>query len=105
MYQVWDIIHDVAIGSCLKKSMCHVALTYEVEDILLSIAGGKSDGTAVPCVRDEDDWLTEMFNITVLLYRKEIFYIGFNIFSRIVIYIVGKYGSFSKCYPFIHIYI
>ena len=72
MYQVWDILHDVALGSCLKKSVCHVALSYEVEDILLCIAGGKSNGAAVPCVRDEDDWLTEMLNVTVLLYRNEI---------------------------------
>ena len=37
------------------KSVCHVALSYETEDILLSIAGGKSDGIAVPCVSDSDD--------------------------------------------------
>ena len=35
--------------------MCHVALSYEIEDILLCIAGGKSDDGAVPCVRDADD--------------------------------------------------
>ena len=67
MYRVWDILHDVTLGSCLKKSVCHVALSYEAEDILLHIAGGKSDGAAVPCVRDEDDWLTEMLNITAVI--------------------------------------
>ena len=40
--------------------MCHVALLYDTEDILLCIAGGKSDGVAVLCVWDSDDWLTEM---------------------------------------------
>ena len=80
MYQVWDILHDVVLGSRLKKSVCHVALSNEVKNILLYIAGGKCDGAAVPCVRDEDDWLTEMLNITVLLYRNEIIYIFVNIF-------------------------
>ena len=55
MYQILDILCDVALGSCFKKSVCHVALSYEVEDILICIAGSKSDGAVVPCVRDEDD--------------------------------------------------
>ena len=80
MCQFWDILHDVALGYYLKKSVCHVALSYEVEDILLCIAGDQSDGAAMPCVRDKDDWLTEIFNVTILLYRNEIFYIFVNIF-------------------------
>ena len=54
-YQFCNILHDVTLGSCLKKSVCHVALSYDVEDILLCIAGGKSDGGAVLCVTDADD--------------------------------------------------
>ena len=38
-------------------SVSHVALSYETEDILLYIAGDKSDAIAVPCVWDSDDWL------------------------------------------------
>ena len=72
-YWVWDIIHDVALGSCLKNSLCHVALSYEKDGILVSIAGGKSDGVAVPCVTDADGWLTEILNVTVLWYWNEIF--------------------------------
>ena len=72
-YWVWNIVHDVVLGSCLKKSLCDVALSYEIDDILLSIAGGKSDVVAVPCITDADDWLTEMLNVTVLWYWNEIF--------------------------------
>ena len=45
----------IALGSYLKKSVCHVALSYEIDDILLTIARGKSDGVAVPCITDADD--------------------------------------------------
>ena len=72
-YQVWDIIHDVTLGSCLKKSLCHVAMSYEIDDIILSIAGGKSDGVAVPCNTGADEWLTQMLNVTVLWYWNEIY--------------------------------
>ena len=65
-YWVRDIVYDVTLGFCLKKSLCHVALSYEIDDILWSIAGVKSDAVAVPCISDTDGWLTEMLNVTVL---------------------------------------
>ena len=41
------MLHDVAHTPCLQKSVCHVALSFYAEDILLSIAGGKSSGVDV----------------------------------------------------------
>ena len=49
-YRVWNIWHVVALVSCLQKSMCHVALSYDTSDILLSIAGGKSGGIDVSII-------------------------------------------------------
>ena len=46
-YRVWNILHDVALASCLQKSVCHDALSYDTQDILLSIAGGKSGSVDV----------------------------------------------------------
>ena len=41
------IIINVALVSCLQKSVCHAALSYDTSDILLSIPEGKSGGTDV----------------------------------------------------------
>ena len=103
-YRVWDIIHDAALGSCLKKSLCHVALSYEIDDILLSIAGGKSYDVVVPCITYADDWLTEMLNATALWYWNEILlHIGSYICLNDKNSYCWKIFYFSKCYAFIHI--
>ena len=40
----------------VERSPCALLYCpYDVEDILLCIAGGKSDGGAVICVKDTDD--------------------------------------------------
>ena len=49
-YRVCNILHDVALASCLQKSVCHVALSYDTDDILLFIARGKSGYVEVPHV-------------------------------------------------------
>ena len=54
-YRVCNILHDVALVSCLQKSVCHVALSYDTNDILLFIARGKSGSVEVPHVSDSDD--------------------------------------------------
>ena len=54
-YRVCNILHDVALASCLQKSVCHVALSYDTDDILLFIARGKSGCVEVPHVSDSDD--------------------------------------------------
>ena len=41
-YRVCNILHDIALASCLQKSVCHVALSYDTDDILLFITKGKS---------------------------------------------------------------
>ena len=53
-------------------------MSYDIEDILLCIAGGKSEGGVVPCVTDADDWLTEMLNVTVYDIEMRFFYIFVN---------------------------
>ena len=70
-YRVCNILHDlhdVALASCLQKSVCHVALSYNTDDILLFIARGKSGCVDIPHVSDSDDLLTEMLNVTVFSY-------------------------------------
>ena len=54
-YRVFNILHGVALASCLQKSVCHVAFSYDTDDILLFIARGKSGCVKVPHVSDSDD--------------------------------------------------
>ena len=49
-YRVYNILHDVALAFCLQKSVCHVALSYNTDDILLFIARGKCCCVEVPHV-------------------------------------------------------
>ena len=49
-YRFCNILHDVALASCLQKSVCHVKLSYDTNDILLFIARGKYGCVEVPHV-------------------------------------------------------
>ena len=73
MFVLPDVASACIAGVELVWVVVSVTFTVDEDDEPNTVGFAVTDSSAVLCVRDEDDWLTEMLNVTVLLYRNEIF--------------------------------
>ena len=105
MYQVWDILCDVALGSCLNEVCVPWCIVIWVEDVLLCIAGSKCWWCcSAMCQRWR--WLTHWQCWMLQFYDIEMrfFYIFVNIFLNDCNSYCGKILWFFQVLSF-HSYI
>ena len=79
-YRLCNILHDVALASCLQKSVWHVALSYDTDDILLFIARDISGCVEVLHDSDSDDdswkcWMLQFYHIDMRFFMYLFIYV------------------------------